>query len=268
MIGTGVMSALLEHGADASATEPNRGATALHLAATNPQARGAAAALLKHGADAWAKDKAGDTPTDRHHQCVAEARTTGASRAVEADVEAKADAAQAASEPAPEGSTAGAGGGEDETPAAALLLLPDIDPAARRGDALRRADWTAIGTGHFTEGKHELAAQHLYVASQVYGFASHVWFNLGHVLTVVAMRRPTATRGATLRAATVALLRGGIAKKRAAWRMHRVAWPVPEARSGPRGHLLTSRGPPTRGGLRKRAARIPKSLTPFAFGHL
>ena len=162
MIGTGVMSALLEHGADASATEPNRGATALHLAATNPQARGAAAALLKHGADAWAKDKAGDTPTDRHHQCVAEARTTGASRAVEADVEAKADAAQAASEPAPEGSTAGAGGGEDETPAAALLLLPDIDPAARRGDALRRADWTAIGTGHFTEGKHELAVQHLY----------------------------------------------------------------------------------------------------------
>ena len=86
MIGTGVMSALLEHGADASATEPNRGATALHLAATNPQARGAAAALLKHGADAWAKDKAGDTPTDRHHQCVAEARTTGASRAVEAPV--------------------------------------------------------------------------------------------------------------------------------------------------------------------------------------
>ena len=56
----------------------------------------------------------------------------------------------------------------------------------------------------------------MYVASQVYGFASHVWFNLGHVLTVVAMRRPTASRGATLRAATVALLRGGIAKNRAA----------------------------------------------------
>ena len=56
----------------------------------------------------------------------------------------------------------------------------------------------------------------LYVASQVYGFASHVWFNLGHVLTIVAMRRPTASRGATLRAATVALLRGGIAKNRAA----------------------------------------------------
>ena len=52
----------------------------------------------------------------------------------------------------------------------------------------------------------------MYVASQVYGFASHVWFNLGHVLTVVAMRRPTASRGATLRAATVALLCGGIAK--------------------------------------------------------
>lgn len=169
----GVMSALLEHGADASATEPNRGATALHLAATNPQARGAAAALLAHGADAWAKDKAGDTPTDRHHECVAEARTTRVSRAAEAGVasavEADADAAAAASAPAPEGSTAEAGGSGDETPAAALLLLPDIDPAARRGDALRRADWTGIGTGHFTEGKHELAAQHLYVASQVLG---------------------------------------------------------------------------------------------------
>ena len=175
------MLALLEHGADASATEPNRGATALHLAATNPQARGATAALLAHGADAWAKDKAGDTPTDRHHTCVAEARTTGVPRAAEGQadvasaVEAKAGAAAAASEPAatasapePEGSKAEAGGDEEESPAAALLLLPDIDPDARRGDALRRADWTAIGTGHFTDGKHELAAQHLYVASQVY----------------------------------------------------------------------------------------------------
>ena len=164
------MSALLEHGADASATEPNRGATALHLAATNPQARGATAALLAHGADAWAKDKAGDTPTDRHHTCVAEARTTGVARAAEGQadvasaVEAKAGAAAAASEPAatasapaPEDSRAEAGGGgEEERPAAALLLLPDIDPDARRGDALRRADWTAIGTGHFSEGKHEL----------------------------------------------------------------------------------------------------------------
>ena len=156
------MSALLEHGADASATEPNRGATALHLAATNPQARGATAALLAHGADAWAKDKAGDTPTDRHHTCVAEARATGVTRAAEGQadvapaVESKAGAAATASAPAPEDSKAEAGGGEEESPAAALLLLPDIDPDARRGDALRRADWTAIGTGHFSEGKHEL----------------------------------------------------------------------------------------------------------------
>ncbi len=65
-------------------------------------------------------------------------------------------------------------------------MLPDIDRKALAGDELRAHDWTAEGTAFFQAGKHDLAIQHLIVATKDLVFGSHLWANLGNVLTMMA----------------------------------------------------------------------------------
>lgn len=57
-----VMRVLLKHGAIVDVAEPNRGATALHIAASNPAAVDAAKALVEYGASTTHEDMAGDSP--------------------------------------------------------------------------------------------------------------------------------------------------------------------------------------------------------------
>ena len=77
---------------------------------------------------------------------------------------------------------------DDELSGGALRpwTLPDIDPVALAGDELRQRDWTRLGAMHWESGRHELALQHMIVATKAQVFSAYNWANLGNVLMDMA----------------------------------------------------------------------------------
>ena len=224
--------ALLEHAAVVDAVEPSHGATALHLAVTNPEAAELAGVLLEYGASLDIVDGSGHTPA-----AVAMSMDNAACIELFAIHERKLPPEpswQTTSNPAsssppsppsqpspppppPSGESDGTescsqdnvvaadecastGASAAITPAAvdsvpALFMLPGIEPARRGGDAMRREDWNAKASEYYSEGDFGLAVQHLYLATKQYPFGGHTWANLGQALLVHAMRHGAPTAG-------------------------------------------------------------------------